>query len=601
MRAETMNTRLVPRLLRKIDIRYRLITSFILVSLIPLLISGVIFYLESSRAIQEKTRIFTSEVVKQAAQNVQLQMERVASSAEELSMSESMQNTLDKLYMEGENGQVAARAEIPTLLLERYGALEYVNQKYVLDRRMRILDSQVFAQLGNSIADFVDHAPETKGRPYWGIYRGWSDQKSIAMVRRIHFKDNDQLAGYLFIGLKQSHFSRIFDAINLGAGASVFVLDVNDGTIIVRPDNAPARAPAMGATTNATTDAAMAAVARPPGGGAEFATPALTDGIRDALVDGANSLTYRSRDGMRHLATFAPIPQTTWAVVSTVPVNLLTAEVRVIKNKIILIGLLCFMASLLLSYLISTSISVPLEKLVGIMQRTESGNYQSRMEYDGNDEIGVLAQKFNEMAGKMHNHNESLEEQVAARTRELEDANRQLEWLSITDGLTGLANRRRFDQVLDSEMRRATRSGHDVALIMLDVDLFKKYNDCYGHQAGDACLRGVAQALQSACNRAGDLVARYGGEEFVLVAADTGLSGAAALAETLRASVAALQLPHRKSGFGYVTISVGVAVTSFATQPEQTPDSLLQIADQALYRAKSLGRNRVVVSDSEVR
>lgn len=280
---------------------------------------------------------------------------------------------------------------------------------------------------------------------------------------------------------------------------------------------------------------------------------------------------------------------------------MLTAEVRAIKNKIILIGLLCFMASLLLSYLISTSISVPLEKLVGIMQRTESGNYQSRMEYDGNDEIGVLAQKFNEMAGKMHNHNESLEEQVAARTRELEDANRQLEWLSITDGLTGLANRRRFDQVLDSEMRRATRSGHDVALIMLDVDLFKKYNDCYGHQAGDTCLRSVAQALQSACNRAGDLVARYGGEEFVLVAADTGLAGAAALAETLRASVAALQLPHRKSGFGHVTISVGVAVTSFASQPEQTPDSLLQIADQALYRAKSLGRNRVVVSDNEVR
>jgi diguanylate cyclase (GGDEF)-like protein len=574
-RGAAMSAGYFPRLLRNIDIRYRLITSFILVSLIPLVISGVIFYLESSKAIQEKTRIFATEVVKQVSQNIQLQMDRVASSGDELALSESLQSALARIYVDDERDAVTALASIPKLLLAHYGSFEYVNQKYILDRKLRILDAQVFPELGKSVSSFVENAPDTKGLPYWSVYSTWAGQKSIVMLREINFKGSVQRAGTLFIGLKQSHFSRIFDAVDLGNGASVFVLDVNDGNIIIRPN-----------------DAARTV-------GTDFADTALTGGIERMLGRGDNRrfFSYQDRGGNQYLAAFAPIPHTTWAVVSSIPLHALIAEVRAIRNKIILIGLICFVFILLLSYCISRSISVPLDKLVDIMKETETGNYRIRMEYEGNDEIAVLSRKFNEMASKVHQHNERLEESVLARTRELKEANRKLEELSSTDGLTGLANRRRFDEVLLTELRRAIRSGKYIALIMLDVDFFKKYNDCYGHQAGDECLRVVARTLQLGCHRGGDLVARYGGEEFVLIAADTDMGGAAVLAETLRSSIEMLMLPHSESEFGQITISVGVAAVR--PTPEQTTDQLLQMADRAMYRAKSQGRNRVVLMDQD--
>jgi diguanylate cyclase (GGDEF)-like protein len=561
------------RLSRRIDIRYRLFASFILVSLIPLVISGVVFYFESSRVIQEKTRIFATEVVKQVSQNVQLQMERVESSGEELALSDNLQSALTRIYMDDEQENVIALALMPKLLLEHYGSFGYVTQKYILDRKLNILDAQVFPELGRSVRSFVKSAPDTKGQPYWNIYSTWAGQKTIVMLRDINFKGNVQRAGTLFIGLKSSHFSRIFDAVNLGNDASVYVLDVNDGSIIIRPNDQMRNADA------------------------DFVDPGLAASIRRLDGGSGNFVSYRDRDGDRYLAAFSPIPHTNWAVVSTIPLRALTAEVRAIRNKIILIGLICFIFVLLLSYVISRSISVPLDRLVGIMKETETGNYRIRMNYEGNDEIAVLSQKFNEMASKVHQHNEQLEDLVAARTRELEEANRQLEALSTTDGLTGLANRRRFDVVLVSELRRAIRSEKHLALIMLDVDFFKKYNDCYGHQAGDECLRTVARALQAGCHRAGDLVARYGGEEFVLIAADTDMAGASVLAESLRLGVEELRLPHSESGFGHITISVGVAAVLAGA--DQTTDRLLQMADRAMYRAKSLGRNRVAVADEE--
>jgi diguanylate cyclase (GGDEF)-like protein len=263
----------------------------------------------------------------------------------------------------------------------------------------------------------------------------------------------------------------------------------------------------------------------------------------------------------------------------------LIAEVHSLRNKIISIGLICAVFVLLLSYVVCRSISVPLGRLVGTMRATADGNYRVRLRCDGKDEIAVLSQKFNEMAG------------MAARTQALKEANLKLEALSLTDVLTGLANRRRLDEVLANELRRAIRSCQYLAIIMLDVDFFKKYNDYYGHPAGDDCLRKVADALQACCQRAGDLVARYGGEEFVLIVADADIAGTMALAETLREAIEALRLPHCGSAFGYVTVSIGVAVQKPA--PDHTAGLILGTADRAMYRAKLLGRNRVVAMAEE--
>lgn len=186
-----------------------------------------------------------------------------------------------------------------------------------------------------------------------------------------------------------------------------------------------------------------------------------------------------------------------------------------------------------------------------------------------------------------------LEARVRQRTHELEDSNSKLATLSQTDGLTGIANRRRFDEVFAAEWSRAGRSGQPLALAMLDVDYFKAYNDTYGHQCGDDCLRAIANLLGNNVRRAGDLAARYGGEEFAFIAPMTDRDSALSIAETIRRALEQLSLPHSASPFHVVTASIGIAVV--IPGKTDTSQGLLQMADAALYQAKQQGRNQVVL------
>ena len=184
-------------------------------------------------------------------------------------------------------------------------------------------------------------------------------------------------------------------------------------------------------------------------------------------------------------------------------------------------------------------------------------------------------------------------------TAQLKVANQQLERQSLTDGLTGVANRRHFDQALESAWLEAAQTGLSIAVAMLDVDQFKLYNDFFGHGTGDECLRIIAQQLEGVVRGAGgrssDLIARYGGEEFAAILI-TDRTQAVLIAERLRLSVEALQRPHPRSSVSdVVTISVGVAV--IAPSSTSSPAALCAAADAALYKAKNAGRNRVVISD----
>lgn len=203
-------------------------------------------------------------------------------------------------------------------------------------------------------------------------------------------------------------------------------------------------------------------------------------------------------------------------------------------------------------------------------------------------ELAAQTRLQNEIAAA----NLALEEKVLQRTAELESANRQLQALSATDGLTGLANRRAFDRGWEQEWSRAERQGLPLAVAMIDVDQFKAYNDHYGHQSGDVCLKLVAQTLGQAVQRSGELAARYGGEEFVVILPGLDVADAAAVVERVRAAVQALGLPHARAAVaGVVTISAGVA--SCVPRPGDDSARLVQAADAAMYRAKTAGRNRV--------
>jgi diguanylate cyclase (GGDEF)-like protein len=176
-------------------------------------------------------------------------------------------------------------------------------------------------------------------------------------------------------------------------------------------------------------------------------------------------------------------------------------------------------------------------------------------------------------------------------SQQLQDVNRALVKLSSQDGLTGIANRRAFDVALELEWQRGVRSGKPLAVVLGDIDFFKRYNDHYGHQAGDACLKMVAAALAARACRVSDVAARFGGEEFVLLLPDTALPAALKAAEDVLQSVRALDIPHQFSdAASCVSMSLGVAVCVPGTR--LAPLSLVEAADKALYLAKSEGRNR---------
>ncbi|MCG8639771.1 MAG: diguanylate cyclase [Desulfobacterales bacterium] len=185
---------------------------------------------------------------------------------------------------------------------------------------------------------------------------------------------------------------------------------------------------------------------------------------------------------------------------------------------------------------------------------------------------------------------------VKARVKsqiDLKQKNDLLEHLVAVDGLTGLNNRRKFDEVYPLEWFRAKRNHSSLSLIMIDIDQFKEFNDCYGHAGGDDCLRLVAAELQHNVARAGDFLARYGGEEFVVLLSDTDHQGVKSVAANLKEKIKALKIPHCRSTVSdYVTISLGVATTKPSARTH-TALSFLKAADKRLYKAKSGGRNQL--------
>jgi len=211
----------------------------------------------------------------------------------------------------------------------------------------------------------------------------------------------------------------------------------------------------------------------------------------------------------------------------------------------------------------------------------------------------------NQVAGAIHlsSLNASLAEtsfQLEQKTRALEQANEHLaaaietlHHISTQDGLTSVANRRHFDETLALEWRRAARSRSSLSLLMLDIDYFKAFNDAAGHQAGDDCLRQVAAALRENLHRAADMVSRYGGEEFAILLPETDAEPARALAETIRAYIESLGIPHPAAPLGHVTVSIGLASVIPPRDGSNVGD-FIRYADSALYDAKRGGRNRVM-------
>lgn len=202
--------------------------------------------------------------------------------------------------------------------------------------------------------------------------------------------------------------------------------------------------------------------------------------------------------------------------------------------------------------------------------------------------IGVYLGYFMEKFSRQDYVNNKLLTLEAERLTLLSE---KLKVLSTTDSLTELANRRHFEHCFESEWSRALRAKEPICLMMIDIDYFKNYNDYYGHQAGDVCLKDVSDVLKSFAQRSGELVSRYGGEEFLLMLPRLNLDEGLLVAQKLCSTIANLNIPHAGADLGHLTVSIGVAAV--VPQLEDDMSELIKAADTALYRAKGSGRNRV--------
>lgn len=272
---------------------------------------------------------------------------------------------------------------------------------------------------------------------------------------------------------------------------------------------------------------------------------------------------------------------------------------QVLFNEVImlLILILSFVFAQKVKSFLFFQITQPISELVQITRQIAEGSRTVRAEVTTDDEIGELARAFNIMTlsllrfeEAMKLANQSLELRVKERTEELTELNKKLASLTMTDGLTGIANRRHFDEVFQKEYARHLRSGACLSIILLDIDHFKQFNDHYGHPEGDACLCQIAKRIAECVTRVTDLAARYGGEEFVCILPETELEGAIVIAEQIRLHIVAAAIPHEFSSVAkIVTVSLGLISTRCTD--DKSKDQLLKKTDQMLYQAKANGRN----------
>ena len=288
------------------------------------------------------------------------------------------------------------------------------------------------------------------------------------------------------------------------------------------------------------------------------------------------AVPYGGADGIAVLGATTDVSRGDWRVIAEVPADAAFSDIRALRNTTVALVLVLLLVVFALAYGLGLLIVLPLERLSRAAARVAGGDLEVDVPASGGGEVGALASVFNDMV------------------RRLRHGRAELERLSVTDELTGLANRRRLAAELEREALRSERSGRSFAVLMLDVDRFKDFNDTFGHPAGDAVLKRLARVLRDNA-REMDTVARYGGEEFLLILPETDAATAALVAERIRTSAESDRFTPDSAGAEVnVTLSIGYAL--FPAHAS-THEALVEAADRALYRSKQAGRNRVTAAE----
>ncbi len=304
-------------------------------------------------------------------------------------------------------------------------------------------------------------------------------------------------------------------------------------------------------------------------------------------ANGNQPTAYMGAHGRLVIGTMNTVPSLGWAIVVEVDQDKAFAQVQRLQRLTLLVAGSMLALLGLCAYLLALTIVRPLRQLSQGADRVAAGDLQVDLPVRNRSEAGYLTQVFNHMVAKLRQNRE----QLAKVNAELQDKNQELHLLSITDPLTGLFNRKHLMETLAAEVIRSLRHKHSFALLIIDIDHFKRINDTYGHQKGDEVLHCLAQAFQKSI-RDCDYVARYGGEEFIILLPETGRRGAIEAAERIRTRAGKESVGLEEESIS-VTVSIGISLF-----PDNGADikTVIQQADKALYAAKDSGRNMIVPS-----
>ena len=390
------------------------------------------------------------------------------------------------------------------------------------------------------------------------------DRPVIAMTEPVFDAQGNVVLVFVgSIDLQQDSFVSHYSSLRFGKSGFMFIL-TPDGTIINHPN--PAR------LLQRVDPQANASIA-----------------INRALAGFEGNTEGITREGDAALFSFTRIQGVDWIIGSVFLEREALQSIREMQRQALLVTLALAIVAGLLAWIIMSRLLNPLRRLHRHIQKIHAAKvYDEVPLYYRQDEIGDLGSAFNALMRERRDAEVELEQARA----HLESMNKTLERLALEDDLTGLANRRRFDLALQEEFSRAMRTAQPLALVMIDVDHFKQFNDLYGHLSGDDCLYKVGRAIRAQQSRPGDVMARYGGEEMAVLLPGADLLGALAVAERIRLAVRQRGIVHAGNPGGIITVSAGVA----AIIPERDldePDKLLGLADRALYLAKQQGRDRV--------
>ncbi len=525
------------------SIKRKILVFALLATLVPSLTTTWLSYIHNRRSLTEKITAELRNISRHSTRVTDLWLDERFREIETFSTSFVVREDLDRVIRAQQRGGVNTEAtrrlqDYVTSVLERSLDIELLT---IVDPRGGIAASTGAPEGFELPEDWLNQITDRR-RIQGSVYRDESLDHVVMMIA-VPIEVGDRFLGAIAAKISFRTIDGAMRAVTLGESGHVYVIR-EDGTVMVSSRIVPT------ALTNI-----------------RLAAPTVA---RLVSLQGGGAFEYTDPQGNEVVGTLDRVPDTDWAVVAEVMTEEAFVQITELRNQTFLLVSTLLLSVGLIAYVLVLLIVRPLDRLTAGAARVAGGDLEVDLPVVTRGELGYMTEVFNAMVTRLRNGREELER------------------LSVTDGLTGLFNREHLMVTLTMEIARADRQEEPFSALMIDLDHFKKYNDTYGHLAGDEILAAIG-GIFADCIREVDYAARYGGEEFLVMLPQTGLSGAAEVAERIRTRFE----EDTKSDNKDVALTLSIGVAEYPKHGD-TAESIVAAADAALYQAKRRGRNRVV-------